>query len=182
MRGIMNEKKICYKPEEIWDMRWFATPFVVLLWLIPTLILDDKHYKLVIVYSVVYLIAVTITEAYMSFKMTVVRYDEKRISWKWFWVKYDIDMSEVKSFSYAFKWYKHRKYREIWAELRFKVGTGENSWNYVCLRAIADNVYDKQANGIMGAEDSEISEIYNFLAVHYPEKAKGEVKYDKYCM
>ena len=57
---------------------------------------------------------------------------------------------------------------------------GEGALKYICLRAepeiVSGGTNDKEI------EDTAIIEIYEHFAKLYPEKAKGEVKYDKHCI
>ena len=43
-------------------------------------------------------------------------------------------------------------------------------------------VFPRDTVGNMTFHDEEITEIYEYYAALYPEKAKSEVKYDKYCI
>lgn len=175
----MKEVKIDYKPPEIFLIRMLAVLIWVLLFFLGIWLFRST--KLIMIYCIAVCIPLLfIVIFYCGFKKTVVRYDENRISWRWFWLKYDIDMAKVKSFSRAIRWNPAHRQREYWAEIRFRVGCGENEWDHICLRELAAIGLHTVRN--MTFHDEEITEIYEYYAALYPEKAKGEVKYDKYCI
>lgn len=173
----MKEISILYKPEEIYSLRILFTICGALLLLLPVHILGMKLWGC---YALIFLAVFAFLLFYVGFKKTIVRYDESRICWKWFWKKYDIEMSRVKSFSHAIKRYPRKNHTEYWAELRFNMSYGEGALKYICLRAepeiVSGGTNDKEI------EDTAIIEIYEHFAKLYPEKVKGEIKYDKHCI
>jgi len=176
----MKEVKIDYKPPEIFLIRMLATLIWILLFFFGMWLFRSSM-KLMAIYSLAFCMPLLFFFVfYFGYKKTVVRYDENCISWKWFWLKYDVDMTKVKSFSHAIRWNTGRRSREYWAEIRFRIRSGEKAMDFVCLRSLAAIGFHTAGN--MTFQDEEIMEIYDYYAELYPEKAKGEVKYDKYCV
>ncbi|NLT09858.1 MAG: hypothetical protein GXY08_10180 [Ruminococcus sp.] len=173
----MKEVKILFKPEEIYILRILFTITGAFALLLPAYVMSFKLWGY---YAAVFLAVFVFLIFYGGFKKTTVRYDDSRICWKWFWKNYNIDMNRVKSFSHVMKRYQKKNHTEYWAELRFNMSYGEGALKYICLRAEPESI----SGGIndRNIEDTVIIEIYEHFARLYPEKAKGEIKYDKHCM
>ena len=114
-------------------------------------------------------------ECYIESRKTTVEYGAEKVHWKWLWIEYKVNFSDVDSIYYEII---HKRTRYGYNHRFETVFHLKNDTTLILNDRLESEDID---NGINGTSDNiKLMQLYKFIENIYPEKASGFVKNDIY--
>ena len=162
----MKKLEVNHTPDFIRDIAIaLAILWIILMFIICSVIMS----KLIAVFlSITILLIIIGVGWYIDSRKTIIEYDTEKVHWKWLWLEYTADFSEIDSVHYTIVHERTRYGYNHRFEIVFRLKNGTT------LRLNDSLELEDIDNGINGITDNiKLMQLYRFIEKFYPEKCSG---------
>ncbi|MDE5557220.1 MAG: hypothetical protein K2J32_05935 [Ruminococcus sp.] len=165
----MKKLEVNHTPDFIRDIAIaLAILWIILIFIICSAIIS----KLIAMFlSITILLIIIGVGWYIDSRKTIVEYDTEKIKWKWLWLEYTANFSEIDSVYYTIVHERTRYGYNHRFEIVFYL---KNSTELRLNDRLQSEDIDNCINGI--TDDIKLMQLYKFIENIYPEKCSGFVK------
>lgn len=133
----------------------------------------DSIIKIAASLPFIILFIIWIVDVYIESRKTTVEYGAEKVHWKWLWINYTINFSDVDSVHYTIIHKRTRYGYNHHFEIIFHLKNGSTlGLNDSLESEDIDNVINVTSDNI------KLMQLYRFIEKFYPEKCSGFVKDD----
>ncbi|MDE6425903.1 MAG: hypothetical protein K2K89_07180 [Ruminococcus sp.] len=152
-------------------LREIAIAFSI-LWVISIFIICSLTAKVMAVFlSLTILLLILGVSWYIDCRKTIVEYDTEKVHWKWLWIDYTANFSDIDSVHYTIVHERTRYGYNHRFEIVFYL---KNSKELKLNDRLQSEDIDNCINGI--TDNIRLMKLYRFIENVYPEKCSGFVK------
>lgn len=132
---------------------------------------EDSIIKMAASLPFIILFIIWIVDVYIENRKTTVEYGAEKVHWKWLWINYTVNFSDVDSVHYTIIHKRTRYSYNHRFEIIFHLKNGSTSILNDSLESEGIDSFIEGTNN-----DIKLMQLYKFIENIYPEKCSGFVK------
>ena len=164
----MNKIQVNHTPDFI---KGLAIAFAF-LWIISTFIICYTMAKLIAVFLSITILLIIIGVGWcIDYRKTTVEYDAEKIHWKWLWLDYKVNFSDIDSVNYTIIHQRTRYGYNHRFEIVFQLKDCTQS-------RLNDSLESEDIENCINdnSDNIKLMKLYKFIENIYPEKSGGFIK------